>query len=171
MAQLRCANTSTLWETIYASHNIKGNNACLCSLGHLSAREEIDSNATAWRKIEVAASPYKKQKKRNDTSTKPARKSLQLKGICVSGEEKEDMLKSKEERQERVQKQREEIVKECREMRLCAAKAVADAGAEKAAKENPTATYEHCLMRVRTMTEKGLVNRVSVFVRSSYFYR
>ena len=96
---------------------------------------------------------------------------MQLQGIRVSGEEKEDMLKSKEERQERVQKQREEIVKECREMRLCAAKAVADAGAEKAAKENPTATYEHCLMRVRTMTEKGLVNRVSVFVRSSYFYR
>mmetsp|Transcript_31971 Transcript_31971/g.46862 ORF Transcript_31971/g.46862 Transcript_31971/m.46862 type:complete len:234 (+) Transcript_31971:161-862(+) len=149
------------------ARNIERNNARLRSLGLLSAREEIDSNATAWRKIEVAAAPYKKRKKRDDTSTEPARKSLRLQGIRVPGEEKEDMLESKEERQERVQKQREEIVKECRETRLREAKAVADAGAEKAAKENPTATYEHCLMRVRTMTEKGLVNRVRVIERAA----
>jgi hypothetical protein len=42
-----------------------------------------------------------------------------------------------------------------------------EAGAEKAAKENPTATYEHCLMRVRTMSQKGLCNRVKAIERAT----
>ena len=42
-----------------------------------------------------------------------------------------------------------------------------EAGAEQAAKENPTATYEHCLMRVRTMSDKGLRNRVKAIERAA----
>jgi hypothetical protein len=65
--------------------------------------------------------------------------------------------------------EREDRVRECRRVRLLAAKAIADddAGAEKAAKENPTATYEHCLMRVKSMTEKALANRVKTIERAA----
>jgi len=35
------------------------------------------------------------------------------------------------------------------------------------AKKNPSATYEHCAMRVRTMTEKALANRVKVIERAA----
>jgi hypothetical protein len=62
---------------------------------------------------------------------------------------------------EDIARERIERVKECRETRLRAAKALALEGAEKAAEENPTATYEHCLMRVKTMSEKRLATRVS----------
>ena len=59
------------------------------------------------------------------------------------------------------------IVEECRQARQRAALRVMEAGAEKAAKENPTATYEHCLMRVKTMTDKGLTNRVKAIERAA----
>lgn len=66
-----------------------------------------------------------------------------------------------------VEEEREERVRECREVRLRAANAVAACGGEAAARKNPTATYEHCLMRVTTMTEKGLVNRVKAIERAA----
>jgi len=58
-------------------------------------------------------------------------------------------------------------VEECRGTRQRAAVEVARAGAVRAGRENPTATYEHCLMRVRSMTEKGLGNRVRAIERAS----
>ena len=67
-----------------------------------------------------------------------------------------------------LKREREERVNECREVRLRAANAIAACeGGEEAAKKNPTATYEHCLMRVKTMTEKGLVNRVKAIERAA----
>ena len=61
-----------------------------------------------------------------------------------------------------------ENFKECRETRLRAANAIADIyGADAAAKKNPTATYDHCLMRVRTMTDKALANRVKSIERAA----
>mmetsp|Transcript_19196 Transcript_19196/g.38919 ORF Transcript_19196/g.38919 Transcript_19196/m.38919 type:complete len:261 (-) Transcript_19196:82-864(-) len=110
-----------------------------------------------------------KRKRRSTTSTTAgSRKSLRLQGISVEGtklatKDGEDS----ESYAENMKKEREERVKECREVRLRAAKAVAEAGAEKAAKENPTATYEHCLMRVKTMSEKGLANRVKAIERAA----
>jgi RNA-binding protein YhbY len=44
---------------------------------------------------------------------------------------------------------------------------VSEQGAAQAARENPTASYEHCLMRVRTMTEKGLSNRAKSIERAA----
>ena len=61
-----------------------------------------------------------------------------------------------------LEKERAERVLECREVRLRAANAIAACGGEAAAKKNPTATYEHCLMRVKTMSEKALVNRAKM---------
>ena len=33
--------------------------------------------------------------------------------------------------------------------------------------ENPTASYQHCLMRVRTMSEKALTNRIRAIERTA----
>ena len=104
----------------------------------------------------------KKRKTPNDgPPTEGSRKSRRLQGFAADG----SMLPPKPSREE-IEKEREERVRECREVRLRAARAVAEAGAEKAAKENPTATYEHCLMRVKTMSDKGLQNRVKAIERA-----
>lgn len=104
----------------------------------------------------------KKRKTPNDgPPTEGSRKSRRLQGFAADG-----MLPPKPSREE-IEKEREERVRECREVRLRAARAVAEAGAEKAAKENPTATYEHCLMRVKTMSDKGLQNRVKAIERAA----
>ncbi len=162
--------------------NIKKNNARLRALGLISALEEKRSNALAegidledgvkdenhnsdaddYREEdeeEVGSSKQRKRKRGTQQKSEPregSRKSKRLQGIGVDNEPIPQIPTSPES----IKKERMERVKECREVRLRAAKAVAECGAEKAAKENPTATYEHCLMRVKTMTEKGLINRV-----------
>jgi len=118
-----------------------------------------------------------KKKKRSRSALPPregSRKSRRLMNIpseySPGGDITEDHETSKEnaaERKERIQKERESLVSECREARQRAAIEVAKAGVEMSGKENPTATYEHCLMRVRSMTEKGLMNRVRAIERAS----
>ena len=60
-------------------------------------------------------------------------------------------------------------VEECRRVRLQRALELSNQvnAANKAAKENPTATYEHALMRVRTMSEKALQNRIKTIERAT----
>ena len=124
---------------------------------------------------------------RTDTATPPSRKSRRLLGkapekvIGLRDDDDNDVtadtnngdqdnnnddnghsdvrLDSAEERLARV--------KECREARQRAALEVAKAGADMAGEENPTATYEHCLMRVQTMTPKRLSARVKVIERAA----
>lgn len=107
-------------------------------------------------------------KRKKSAGCEGSRKSRRLQGISAEGHSLSvtpDV--SPEEERKRVWAEREERVKECREARQRAAKAVAEAGAEAAGKENPTATYDHCLMRVKTMTEKGLTNRVRAIERAA----
>lgn len=106
-----------------------------------------------------------KKRKRNDKVPREgSRKSKRIQGIGVDNQPLPTELKSKGD----LLRERVERVRECREVRLRAAAALAqNEGAEKAAKENPTATYEHCLMRVRSMTEKGLLNRVKAIERAA----
>ena len=61
----------------------------------------------------------------------------------------------------------EERIELSREAKLRAANEVAKAGADAAAMENPTASYEHTLMRVRSMSEKRLATRVKVIERAA----
>lgn len=165
--------------------NIKRNNARLCSLGLISALEENKSNALAagleLKKLSESENEdssvdgewddktrkRKRTLKFNDKKNpkEGIRKSLRQQGIGI---DLEPLQKSKGPNDnDSVLKEREERVIECRETRLKAAKAVAECGAKLAAKENPTATYEHCLMRVRSMTEKGLRNRVKAIERAA----
>ena len=171
------------------AENIRKNNARLRSLGLISALEERVSNNDAlgisnppeeketidnkkgddddeYEDVSISGSTGKKKRKRGKvTVSEPregTRKSLRLQGINISGNLKDIQGDDKSKDVKAIQRERMERVRECRETRLRAAKAVAEAGSEAAAKENPTATYEHCLMRVKTMKTKALVTRVSI---------
>lgn len=155
------------------ARNIERNNARLRSLGLITAKEEKLSNDVAWKR-RAPPSPERppessdseeeiSTRKRKMVASSPSRSSRRLKGLGPDGApeaipaiSREDIL---EERRTRVQ--------ECREERQKAALRMAELGAEKAAKENPTATYSHCLMRVRSMTHKALANRVRTIERAA----
>ena len=172
------------------ARNIEKNNARLRSLGLISALEEKQSNDLAWGRQSIYESEEddvdsssdeeyseegtssKKKKKRKKRSKAPftpregSRKSRRLLGLTYDGNSL-DKDESVEQKKERIQQEREEMVIECREARLRAANEVAKAGHQLAGTKNPTATYEHCLMRVRTMNEKGLMNRVKAIERAA----
>ena len=146
--------------------NIKKNNAKLRALGLISILEEMKSNSAAAG-FHIEESEPKRKRKKLSVKTEPregSRKSLRLQGIPS---EEAGPIRSESIDRESVLKERQERVKECREARLRAAKAVAESGAEAAAKNNPTATYGHCLMRVKSMSEKGLANRVKAIERAA----
>mmetsp|Transcript_9745 Transcript_9745/g.20605 ORF Transcript_9745/g.20605 Transcript_9745/m.20605 type:complete len:248 (-) Transcript_9745:1467-2210(-) len=179
------------------ARNIERNNARLRSLGLISIAEERKSNDTAWGRhiklisndddddeessseeeyIEGETSSKKKKKKRSRCSALPpregSRKSRRLMHLPSENDpgdiDDETLLRETvSDRKERIQKEREALVVECREARQRAAIEVAKAGVEIAGEKNPTATYEHCLMRVRSMTEKGLMNRVRAIERAA----
>lgn len=171
------------------ARNIERNNARLRALGLISAKEEKCSNKLAWKKISTVSIGDKEntkshvvrvQRKRkagdnnanssvsrtSSGSGSGSRKSMRLQGIGpdTAGQ---DTLPDEEPKPQSVSEEREARVKECREIRLRRALEVSEEGAEKAAMENPTATYDHCLMRVRTMTENGLANRVKAIERAT----
>jgi hypothetical protein len=158
------------YEKIRA-RNIVKNNARLRALGLISALEENQSNARAWgvahpfseRTNSMETKPTKKKRKAEEKPlASPTRKSARIQGL-----EPEFNVFSRELPDEDRAEQRKALVTECREARQRAALRVMEQGGEKAARENPTATYEHCLMRVRTMTEKGLKNRVKAIERAA----
>ena len=150
------------------ARNIERNNAKLRTLGLISVAEEEASNAAAWStsKTGTGNGPSSKHSKRNKrkkdepaSSSSPSRKSLRLKGLEPDGctavvVKKRRKSPEKPERDRRAARQR-------------AALEHSSLGAARAARENPTATYEHCLMRVRTMSEKQLRNRVRTIERAA----
>ena len=136
--------------------------------------DDDDGDTSSDEEYADGESPPKmrKGKKRSRTALPPregSRKSRRLMnlpseiagGDCDAAAGDETSRETAAERKDRIQRERHALVAECREARQRAAIEVANAGAAMAGKENPTATYEHCLMRVRSMTEKGLANRVS----------
>ena len=167
------------------AERIERNNARLRSLGLISKAEEMESNASAWRKqpssvvvseeegeedqenIKSKSKTDGGKRKRSSSSVKhegPVRKSRRLQGL---GTDNQPLPPLSTKTREEIIEERKGWVRECREVRLQAAKEVAVAGMEKAAKENPTATYDHCLMRVRTMTDKALKNRIKAIERAA----
>jgi len=163
-SDLRQSNILSDYERARAI-NIEKNNARLRALGLISANEERKSNASAWGLEEKSSNIKRKPSSR--PPSEGCRKSRRL--LKLSSEISENVVTggNEEERQEGIEKEREAIVKECREARQRAAMEVAKLGVESAARENPTATYEHCLMRIRSMTKKGLINRVRSIERGA----
>jgi hypothetical protein len=175
------------------ARNIERNNARLRSLGLISIREEKISNDMAWgrRYVDEAKqnssddessysdeeycldNQHSSTKKRNKKAqskeppregTRKSRRLMNLPSVNISatitGEDPTEI-------RERIRQERLAMVEECREARQRAAIEVAKAGVQLAGKQNPTATYEHCLIRVRSMTEKGLINRVRAIERAA----
>lgn len=184
------ATTLSSYEETRA-RNIERNNARLRSLGLISAKEEKQSNDAAWGRNKINSQSSKdddesvssdedynegkapKRKRKSKASSTPregSRKSRRVMNLPAeqsitddTGYEGETATANKE----RIKAEREAMVVECREARQRAAIEVAKAGVKAAGKENPTATYEHCLMRVRTMSEKGLANRIRAIERAA----
>lgn len=151
-----------------------------CTTGNDDLFKNSTSTTHRMNSSSSSSSSSRKNKRKIDqeeTSSnnvvRKTRKSLRLQGIQAQGLTPTDANSTgtqsiDTDTMQTLQKEREARVKECREVRLRAAKAFAECnGAEKAAKENPTASYEHCLMRVRSMSEKGLLNRVKAIERAA----
>jgi hypothetical protein len=175
---------------VQRARNIERNNARLRALGLISTKEEKVSNAIAWKTNDdvsqskqttqekdaeesadedeyIDTKSPQKSRKRKALQTTPTRKSSRLQGLQAEAGGSDAItattttISSKQYRQERVE--------ECRQVRQEAAVRMAASigGAAQAAKENPTATYEHCLFRVRTMTDKALERRICAIERAT----
>jgi hypothetical protein len=169
------------YEALRAT-NIARNNARLRALGLISAAEEKASNDLASLVNQSKTTKGTKRKKMqteknqngNTHAKEQSRKSLRLLGIAPDNNELDDddnktILPNApgENTTRSLSEERAARVQECREIRLRRALEVSDEGAEKAAMENPTASYEHCLMRIQSMTEAGLANRVKSIERAA----
>lgn len=171
------------YETARA-RNIERNNARLRALGLISKLEEERSNSAAWclplptnevsksgEKTRIVTSRRKRNRSRAvEKSSSPPRKSRRLRGIHPDDNtmfmqqlSPEISTTENSEKEQDSKKRRDE----CRAARQRAALEYAALGAENAAKENPTATYDHCLMRVRTMSDKQLLNRCKSIERAA----
>lgn len=165
--------------------NIERNNARLLSLGLITSKEELTSNDAAWGKRPVvhtrptdpvdrsSIKSKKRKKKESETicNAVPRRRSRRL-----AGNQAQELLNKKSDTdnhnspsvtEEQLQNNRIAEAGTRREARLRAAALVFEAGADTAVMENPTASYDHCLMRVRTMSEKGLGNRIRAIERAA----
>lgn len=165
------------------ARNIERNNARLRQLGLIGREEERMSNDVAWgrcrqphdevlvRKRDDEDGEYnidddglkkgKKRPRKPKVASPPregSRKSRRLANQPALGEEGIDNWRN--DKTLTTKERRAALVAECREARQRAANEVAMAGFQLAAKQNPTASYEHCLMRVRSMSEKALATRV-----------
>lgn len=154
------------------AQNIERNNARLRALGLITISEEQTSNHSAWNRdlgpTKAKNNPKDKSKKRLSASTSrgpPTRRSKRLKEAEGSCSSNADSINGSEtmDRQQQEEESHEQRVRNCREARQRAALKLQASDQNK----NPTATYDHCLMRVRTMTTKSLANRVKVIERAA----
>ena len=162
--------------------NIHRNNARLRALGLISTAEETRSNALARNfsnKIKLKSDDRSSNLKRKHVeNSQPVRKSRRLQGLAVTDEDIQlpddrrqiEFSHNSEDEDALIEQERERLerVSECREMRRKAAIALAqECGSfDAAAKTNPTATYDHALHRIRTMSIKALANRVKTIERA-----
>jgi hypothetical protein len=180
---------------INRARTIERNNAKLVALGLISKQEEYESNQSAWKRNDgklrskrprsppcdsvetchdnnneenaettTAKSKSPRKRKVHEISLSiPTRKSLRLQGLSTH-ETTEGIPITIDE----LQKQREKRRIECYEARQRAAIEFANQVDSNGKKNtNPTATYEHCLHRVRTMTHAALANRIRVIERAA----
>jgi len=146
---------------------IARNNAMLVSLGLMSKREERISNLRALG-ARIMYEPPKKKKRVAQPSAPPPRegskKSLRLQGLDPSGE----LMALVPETPEEINEEREARLVECREARMEKALTLANSNLTptEIEKQNSTATHEHCMMRIKTMSEKALGNRIKTIERA-----
>jgi hypothetical protein len=154
------------------ARKIERNNALLRKLGLITDQDLERSNDTAWKR-----QPEINEAKKRKVYSEPragTRKSRRLGGSDAEfrGDETaaiDDDHDDEGESAETLQERRQRLLEKSRKVRQEVAlrySQLTDAE-KKAAEENPTATYEHCLMRVRSMTDKGLANRIKAIERAA----
>lgn len=156
--------------------NIERNNARLVALGLLTADEAQRSNDAAWKRNttdntthDKDASTKKRKKGQLRQPGQSKRKSLRVQGRDPEKGPQEGRRLVDDEptvddnsniahvRQTRVETRR----------RARADVRVTEAERTRAARENRTATYAHCLHRVRTMTDRALHSRIRAVERAA----
>lgn len=159
------------YEKLRAS-KVEKHNAFLRSLGLISAREELESNALAWNKPLPTNNKRKRQegsgksskKKAAKTNSKPSRQSLRQQGKEPDGSELPASLKA-----ESLQEIREARVLECRQVRLERAREYNEEVSNgTTGKQDPTTKlYDHTYYRIKSMSDKALANRVKAIERAA----
>ena len=175
--------------------NIERNNARLRELGLISSLEEERSNAIAWGKRfiipvvgdttltgddrDIAGSnnsaAVKVKKRKQKELTQPSRKSRRLQGDNPEHNADENIERYDKEHSPLylalTDEERALSVQECRVARLQRALQIADAEegtkAVAGSSKNPTATYAHTLMRIKSMSPAALANRVKAIERAA----
>jgi hypothetical protein len=169
---------------IARARKIERNNAKLAALGLISSAEATVSNAVAWGQaipemkgatVERASAKHGgrniKSKKRErskddpkdageDSEQPPRRSSQRLRGIEPQNQSGDLSTLPTQNRHRHIWTLSE--VDSVTRSEGTDAKTRPSASS----RENPTATYAHCLKRVRTMTEKQLQNRIRVIERA-----
>jgi hypothetical protein len=156
------------------AENIERNNSRLRALGLISAHEEHQSNALA-RGMSLGSTPsagrHNNKKRIINVPSGPIRKSRRL-----QGETPDDLIYTDNQVEFEISyvkkttlnnDERLARVQECREARLRLALEIANASNGANVSQNPTATYEHCRMRVHSMTHNALANRVKAIERAA----
>eukprot|EP00525_Craspedostauros_australis_P008340 CAMPEP_0198125444 /NCGR_PEP_ID=MMETSP1442-20131203/42593_1 /TAXON_ID= /ORGANISM="Craspedostauros australis, Strain CCMP3328" /LENGTH=205 /DNA_ID=CAMNT_0043785041 /DNA_START=264 /DNA_END=881 /DNA_ORIENTATION=- len=151
---------------------MRRNHERLHSLGLITSQQEVEWNhdimgigtpAAGFLSHQTAAAHESTRSKRKNPSdedgavnttrvTRPKRKSRRLQGLTPDGLKADEAAARKETTVRKfVQKRRRQIAK----------------NPSSAKTKNPTATYDHCLMRVQSMTHAGLKRRVNVIERAA----
>jgi hypothetical protein len=184
IAAVAAAKAASLSEyQIARARKIERNNAKLEALGLISSAEATVSNAVAWgqaireTKGALAKDAVKheggniKSKKRErakddpkdateDSERLPRRSSQRLRGIKPQYESGDVSTLPTQNRQRHIW-----TLSEVDDVGRSEG-TDAETRPSSSSRENPTATYAHCLHRVRTMTEKQLQNRIRVIERA-----
>lgn len=148
------------------ARNIERNNAKLRALGLITVAEEKVSNHSAWKREPAVGETSKTAKngvkKRETPAAPPSRSSKRIKGEQPDGTLVTEVVSHRD--TSITEEDRERRVRECREARQRAALELQQSGAKH---NNPTATYAHCLMRVQTMSDAALLNRIKAIERAA----
>ena len=158
--------------------NIERNNARLRELGLISFSEQVESNNKA-----AVATNQRADTKTNKNSKRPLspssskqpddapqrRTSRRIQGLTPQDSAPEPDREKDPNRSTSLEDLRQERIRECRAVRQQRAVEYAQLShaEQRAAHENPTATYEHCQKRIQTMTDKALFNRIKAIERAA----
>lgn len=136
--------------------------ALLKSAYEIAREERIKRNAQVMESLGLNAGGGNEEQQEETAAPKakspkpklePTRQSKRVRGLGPDGTKVEEKLKVEEEEEEQIDNdamnRRIERLKSLHKERNSAYK-------------NPTATYEHTWMRVRTLTDKALLNRIKV---------
>ena len=159
--------------------NIERNNARLRELGLISFSEQLESNNKAAvatnQRADTKTNKKSKRPLSPSSSKQPDDAPQRRTSRRIQGLTPQDSVRPEPDREKdpnlstSLEDLRQEQIRECRAVRQQRAVEYAQLShaEQRAAHENPTATYEHCQKRIQTMTDKALFNRIKAIERAA----